>query len=261
MRPLSRIVLSSVAVAAAIVGVAPLASGATDEFVGARLGAQWTVRSTGDAMFVIEDGWLRADVPGAHWLTWIDLPGGEPALAPVFLVAPPPDAATVSFDTRLRFESGAQTPNGSAAGLALVRRDLGAAVLLQANREANQLRFEWWWEEGLVGGSGPRAFGSSEDIRLRFEHLGSHFAVSRKARERDEWQDVTAQMSDTLSNIAHQFPPGEFLVGLFVTSGLAPDDDVEVAFDYFSSPEITALDAQSVGKAATTWGALKLRVR
>jgi hypothetical protein len=237
--------------------LAPTAAGALANFDGDGLGDVWAVRSTGDAEFVVEDGWLRVDVPGAHWLAWIDVPGAEPSLAPMFLVAPPPDAAGVSFDTRLRFESGARSPQGAAAGLALVRKDLGTAVLLQAVREANQMRFEWWWEGGLSGGQGPRAFGSSEDLWLRFEHLGSHFAVSRKARERDEWEDITALMSDTLSNIAHLFPPGEFLVGLFVTSGLGPDDDVEVSFDYFNSPQISALDVEPEGKAAVVWGGLK----
>ncbi len=256
MRPLPRIAVFSLAMVV-VLGIAPLAAGATDELIGAELRSQWTAHSPGDAAFVIEDGWLRVDVPGAHWLAWLGIPGAEPALAPMFLVAPPPDAAAVSFETRLRFMSGARSPQGAAAGLALVRKDLGAAVLLQADREANLMRFEWWWGGGLAGGSGPRAFGSSEDIWLRFEHLGSHFAVSRKAREEDEWEDVTALMSDTLSNIAHQFPAGGFLIGLFVTSGVAPDDDVEVSFDYFSSPQITALDVHAEGKTATVWGTLK----
>ena len=54
-----------------------------------------------------------------------------------------------------------------------------------------------------------------------------------------------------------RFERGSYSIGLFVKSGLEPNEDVEVAFDYFRSPEIKTLGVEPVGKTALTWAALR----
>jgi hypothetical protein len=258
MRSLYRLAPASLAMLGALICAAPSASAAPDEFLGTELGSAWEVHSPGNAEFVVEDGWLHVDVPGAHWL---GMQLGEAKLAPMFLVDPPAGAATITFETRLRFDSRGRSPQFASAGLVLVGRDLDAGVLLKAVRVRRWIGYEWWWGGRAQGSGGPEAFQLGEDMWLRFEHRGDHFVASRKQREEDPWEDITDQMGDGLSNIYHRFPADTFRVGVFVTSGVAPDDDVAVSFDYFSSPQISALAVEAAGKAATAWGALKQAAR
>ena len=246
----------TIALAVAATSVATRSSAGTDHFPGGRLSADWAVHSTGQAEYAVRDGRLVVEVPERHSL-W-PLPGDNMD-APMFLLDPPPDAATVSLETRLSFAAGAETSVGAQAGLVIVRRDMQALALLLAARGWSALMAEWADAEinTAIGGGGAAAFGAGEDLWMRFEHRGDDFAVFHKDAEQEPWTDVTSSMNGSFPNLVHRFEPGSYLVGLFVANGMVPVDTVEVAFDYFHSPELDLRDIAPVGRLTTTWAELR----
>ena len=214
------------------------------------------VVSAGQAGYAARGGQLHVEVPGFYSL-W-PLPGDNMD-APMFLIDPPPDAAALSFETRLRFAGGGKTPVAAAAGLVIVRRDMQALALLQAARGRSRLMAEWADADiaTAIGGGGTAAFGAGEDLWMRFEHRGDDFAVYHKGAEQGPWIDVTARMNGSFPNLVHRFEPGSFLVGPFVANRMGPVDTVEVAFDYFHSPELDVRGVEPAGKLASTWADLR----
>ncbi|MEO2005687.1 MAG: hypothetical protein ABGY41_16505, partial [Candidatus Poribacteria bacterium] len=216
----------------------------TDSFDGRELGPDWVVRSTGQAEYFVHDGWLHVDVPGNHRL-WL-LPNRNMD-GPMFLVTPPA-VATVSFETRLRFVDGPSVPTSAAAGLIITRESLQTFALLGARRGFTPpaVTGQWWDIEpggaGAGGGDGPaEAFRTGEDLWMRFEQRGDTFVLFTKEAEDGPWTDITPHMKGSFPHMDFRFEPGSYSIGLFVKSGLEPDEDVEVAFDYFRSPDIKTL--------------------
>jgi len=234
------------------------AAAGTDGFLGRKLSSAWEIRSTGDATYYVQDRELHVEAPGRHWLGPLD---ADSMNAPMFLMEPPADATSISFETRLRFKAGRRTPVGATAGLVIVRRDMEALAKVQAARARSRLSGEWWDGGSGGGGAGTAAFQDGEDIWMRLEHDGDDFAVLHKGAERDDWVDATEHMVDSFPFIDYRFEPGSYYVGLFVTSGLEAGNDVEVAFDYFHSPELRTLTVEPGGKVALTWADMKLPSR
>jgi len=232
----------------------------TDDFFGRELGRSWVVHSTGDAEYSLEGGWLHVDVPGQHWLNpLVDMDNMD---GPMFLVEPPANA-TVSFETRLRFADVQDVPRGAGAGLVIARHNLLTLNLLEAAVGGRFPRISgtWWDVDRGGGGSGRFLEGPVEDLWLRFEHRGDTFAFSMKQREEDDWEDITEHFGGSFPHMDFRFEPGSYKIGLFVTGGLEPRDRLEVAFDYFRSPEMPTLGVEAVGKAAVAWADLRQLAR
>jgi hypothetical protein len=176
---------------------------------------------------------------------------------PMFLVAPP-SVREVSFETRLRFVDGESLSHFVAAGLVIVRHTFQTLNKFQAERgwAPPVVSGEWWHVDSGGGGGGVEAFRDGEDLWMRFEHRGDTFVVFTKDAEDDPWTDVTEHMPAVFPLVSFRFEPGSCSIGLFVQSGEAPDEGVEVAFDYFHSPEWT-LDVEPAGKTALAWAALR----
>jgi hypothetical protein len=248
-------------VVAALCGYALTSSFAgTDSFDGRGLAPDWVVRSTGEAEYAVRDGWLHVHVPGAHGLWPVPTVNMD---GPMFLVTPPA-VATVSFETRLRFVAGPSVPTSAAAGLIITRESLQTFALFAARRGLTPpaVTGEWWDVEpgggGGGGGDGPAAaFHTGEDLWMRFEHRGDTFVVFTKEAEHDPWTDITPHVKASFPHMDFRFEPGSYSIGLCVKSGVKPDADVEVAFDYFRSPQIKTLGVEPVGKTVLAWAALR----
>jgi hypothetical protein len=112
------------------------------------------------------------------------------------------------------------------------------------------------WEPGGV----LALFAETEDIWLRVEMgLDLQFFFWKDV-EGQPWTPASAPNGNDFvlpATIDPRFEPGTYWIGLFVMSGQAADEEVEVAFDYFNSPELGPLPVTSSGSSALVWAAIK----
>ena len=229
----------------------------TDFFDRGPLHPAWTFRAPDGGGYEFRNGWVHITAPGDRFLN-----PHEDFIAPMVLLDPP-TGEVFSFETRLDwivYETGGH------AGLVAIRKDLSTRMLLQYRpRPWGLAQLEWW--DGLEGEGCCVAavISDRDDIWLRAEMVGRDAAFFprfsyRQGGEDDPWTSATNPDGRDWfrpNRIVPRFEPGEYWIGLFVDGGLGPDSETEVAFDYFHSPELSPLSADTVGTSTLLWAALK----
>ena len=225
----------------------------TDQFDRVPLSPTWTFFAPGGGSYEVRDGWLHITSPG-----FLDvMAGDEPSMAPMLLIEPPV-SDVFTFETRLRFVA--------------IRKDLESRMSLEVYTRPLVGMVVLTWLAGPLHGGDSAQVGLAGDTWLRAE-LPADMPFTeprffyRQGGAEVLWIDATAPdvvfpFRLPADIIKPRFLAGEYLIGLFVRGGWderAEDNEAEVAFDYFHSPEMLALTAHTGSTAATIWGSVKHR--
>ena len=232
----------------------------TDNFRRGTLPPAWTFLAPGGGFYELRDGWVHITSPGVR----DPVPRQDAAMSPMLLLRPPTDEA-FSFESRLRSHT---RTHWAMAGLVAISDDLESrmAMLYAPTMTGGRLILEWWVARGMEG-AGNLVVGSTGDMWLRVEsRSGSPFTnpkfYYRQSGDDEPWIDAMRAKGGIAFRLPRVMEPrfrsGEYSVGLVVSGGpLAVDDEEEVAFDYFHSPEMAPLAVRPAGTSTTLWADLK----
>ncbi len=232
----------------------------TDDFRRETLGPAWTFLAPGGGFYELRDGWAHITSPGVR----DPVPQQAAAMSPMLLLEPPADEA-FSFETRLRSQT---RTHWAMAGLVAISDDLESrmAMLYAPTMTGGRLVLEWR-VAGVLEGAGNLVVGSTGDMWLRVESRSGSPLTNprfyyRQGGDEEPWIDAMRDKGGIAFRLPRLMQPrfrsAEYSIGLVVAGGpFAVDDEEEVAFDYFHSPELAPLAAQSAGTSTTLWADLK----
>lgn len=238
----------------------------TEEFDRTPLHPAWTFFAPGGGSYKIRGGWLHVTSPGLLWPFAVD----DVSMSPMLLVEPP-EGEVFTFETRLKFRKHVHF---STAGLVAIGKDLESRMVMSYLPTPTGGNVTLGWRDGLgdlniefVGNALAGPPGGHTWLRVEFPSdipFSQPKFFFKRGHEGDPWIDAAGP--DILfpfglpGRIKPRFRPGEYRIGLFVSGGAdRADDEEEVAFDYFHSPELQTLAVETANTATTTWASLKRR--
>lgn len=235
----------------------------TDQFDRAPLNPSWVFRNPGGGSYEIRDGWMHLTADGPLWV----LASAQTSWPPMLLIEAPP-ADVITFETRLRFHKKAPL---ASAGLVAISKDGDTLMAFYLHPGAPMDRVSVAWRDGApIESGGSAQIVQSGDTWLRVElpadmpFTEPKFFYKKGAAE-EPW--IAAENGARVpiglpDRMDPRFTSGEFWIGLYVDGGLddpAEDNELEVAFDYFRSPQLEPLAVEPGASVATTWGSLRQR--
>ena len=104
----------------------------------------------------------------------------------------------------------------------------------------------------------------ARELHTDWNALHETEVLRQTGRDESPWTDATAPEIvfpfRLPYDIKPRFLPGEYWIGLFVRGGWdedGEDNEADVAFDYFHSPQLPPLTAQTANTTTTALGSLK----